>query len=214
MSRGLTVVDGIAAAIPVANVDTDMLFPAAFLKTTSRKGLARALFNAQRFTADGTERPEFILNREPWRHASILVSLDNFGCGSSREHAPWALKDFGIRCIIAPSFADIFHGNCFKNGILPVTLPQQQIGTLIEDAASADTAKMRVDLEAMRISRSNGDMIAFSIDPQRRSLLLEGLDQIGLAMRREKEIAAAEAARSDQLPWMTPECDLAAFVRG
>ncbi|WP_174292892.1 3-isopropylmalate dehydratase small subunit [Sphingomonas bacterium] len=193
---------GIAAPLPVANVDTDMLLPARFLKTVSRKGLGAALFRAQRFDANDVERPDFPLNRRPWRHAEILVALDNFGCGSSREHAPWALRDFGIRCIIAPSFADIFYGNCFKNGMLPVVLGAAQVEVLMADAEQPETAIMTVDLEQRTITRTQGETIGFSIDPQRRQRLLDGVDDIAQSLAFEEKIAAHERGWRIAAPWI------------
>ena len=192
----------IAAPLPVANVDTDMLLPARFLKTVSRKGLGAALFHTQRFDANGIERPEFPLNRMPWRAAKILVALDNFGCGSSREHAPWALKDFGIRCIVAPSFADIFYGNCFKNGMLPVALDAAQVERLMADAEQPETATMTVDLERRMITRASGETIGFLVDPQRRQRLLDGTDDIAQSLAFEAEIAAHEQSWRTAAPWV------------
>jgi 3-isopropylmalate/(R)-2-methylmalate dehydratase small subunit len=193
---------GIAAALPVVNVDTDMLVPARFLKTVSRNGLGAALFHAQRFDANGAERADFPLNRMPWRNAEILVALDNFGCGSSREHAPWALTDFGIRCIIAPSFADIFYGNCFKNGLLPVTLDTAQVEVLMIDAQEPATATMTVDLEQQVIMRANGERIGFTLDPQRRRRLLDGVDDIVQTLAFEAAIAAHEENWRIAAPWV------------
>jgi 3-isopropylmalate/(R)-2-methylmalate dehydratase small subunit len=187
---------GIAAPLPLANVDTDMIIPAAFLKTTSRQGLGRGLFHNLRGGGN------FVLDREPWRQARILVTLDNFGCGSSREHAPWALLDFGIRCVIAPGFAEIFHGNCFKNGMLPVVLPRAEIDTLLADAADPDTAVLTVDLESETILRANGATLPFHIDPQRRARLLEGVDDIAFALRFADVIGRHEAEVAAEEPWL------------
>jgi 3-isopropylmalate/(R)-2-methylmalate dehydratase small subunit len=192
---------GLAAPLPIANVDTDMILPAAFLKIVSRASLGRHLFHASRFDADGAERPGFILNRAPWRHASILVTLDNFGCGSSREHAPWALRDFGISCIIAPGFADIFFGNCFKNGILPVTLAREDVDTLMAHASDGDTATFTVDLEMQTISHAGGET-GFAIDPQRRTRLLEGIDDIADALRYDEAIDRYETEARRATPWL------------
>lgn len=186
---------GVAAPLPIANVDTDMILPAAFLKTVSRQGLGRGLFHNLRAGGD------FVLDRAPWDKARILVTLDNFGCGSSREHAPWALLDFGIRCIVAPGFADIFHGNCFKNGILPIPLPRAQVEILMADAARPETATLTVDLEAQTIARRDG-RIAFAIDPIRRERLLAGLDDIANALRFGEAIAGYEARVRDEAPWL------------
>lgn len=192
----------IAAPIPLANVDTDMLAPAAFLKTVSRQGLGRALFHAARFNASGAERPEFPLNREPWRHARILVSLENFGCGSSREHAPWALLDFGIRCVIAVSFADIFYSNCCKNGILPIALERQVVDQLLVDAADAKTAELAIDLQQQTITRSNGEIVPFVIDLQRRARLLSGADDISETLAHSAAIASYEERVRADTPWL------------
>ena len=193
---------GIAAGLPVANVDTDMLLPARFLKTVSRAGLGAALFHAQRFDDLGAETPGFVLNQAPWRDARILVAHDNFGCGSSREHAPWALLDFGVRAIIAPSFADIFAGNCAKNGILCVTLPREQVDRLMADAGDPETARMTVDLKSCTVTRSSGETFGFTFDPQRRERLLGGIDDIAASLAHEDRIAAHEAWRNAEQPWI------------
>jgi 3-isopropylmalate/(R)-2-methylmalate dehydratase small subunit len=187
---------GVAAPLPIANVDTDMILPAAFLKTVSRQGLGRGLFHNLR--KDGQD---FVLDRAPWTQAQILVTLDNFGCGSSREHAPWALLDFGISCIVAPSFADIFNNNCFKNGILPIPLPRDAVETLMADAAAPETATLTVDLVSQTIQRRNGEM-GFEIDPVRRARLLSGLDDIANALRFEDAIAGYEARVRAEVPWL------------
>ena len=192
---------GIAAPLPVANVDTDMILPAAFLKTVSRASLGKGLFHAARFDAEGRERPGFILNRDPWRRANILVALDNFGCGSSREHAPWALLDFGISCVIARGFADIFHGNCFKSGILPITLAPETIDRLMAEAADGRTATFTVDLESQTVVHAGGET-SFRIDPRRRARLLSGVDDIAESLRFESEIAAYERAVRGDAPWL------------
>jgi 3-isopropylmalate/(R)-2-methylmalate dehydratase small subunit len=192
---------GIAAPLPVANIDTDLILSAAFLKTVSRAGLGRGLFHAWRFDADGAERADFILNREPWRRAAILIALDNFGCGSSREHAPWALLDFGVRCIIAPSFADIFYGNCFKNGILPIRLARAAIDLLMRDAHEPATAVLAIDLEAQTIIRRDG-RVGFDIDAQRRDRLLNGVDDISDALRFADAIARHEETVRARQPWL------------
>ncbi|MFA6114673.1 MAG: 3-isopropylmalate dehydratase small subunit [Sphingomonas sp.] len=192
---------GVAAPLPIANVDTDMLLSAKFLKTVSRAGLGKGLLHALRTDAEGGERPDFILNREPWRQARTLIALDNFGCGSSREHAPWALLDFGIRCIIAPSFADIFYGNCFKNGILPIALPRATIDLLMAEAADPATATMTIDLAAGTIAHAAG-VLDFTLDAQRRERLLGGIDDIALALTFESAIAAQEARTRGDSPWL------------
>ncbi len=169
----------------LANVDTDKIIPARFLKTIKRTGLGVHLFDTLRFDAEGRERPEFVLNNEPWRHAEILIAHENFGCGSSREHAPWALLDFGIRCVIAPDFGDIFHTNSFKNGVLPIRLPRAVCDQLIEDAKLGGNARITIDLQEQVVVRPNGEKIPFEIDPFRKHLLLNGLDDIGQTMQHE-----------------------------
>ncbi len=193
---------GIAAPLPLVNVDTDMIIPKQFLKTIKRTGLGKALFYELRYDMDGNPNPDFILNREPWTKAEILVAGDNFGCGSSREHAPWALKDFGIRAIIAPSFADIFYNNCFKNGILPITLPEGEVQELMEDAGKGGNARMTVDLEAQTVTDSEGRVHRFEIDPFRKHCLLEGLDDIGLTLGKLDRIEAFEARQRATMPWL------------
>ncbi len=200
-----TRLSGIAAPLDMINVDTDMIIPKQFLKTIKRTGLGRHLFDEMRFTPEGAEVPDFVLNREPYRNAEILVAGDNFGCGSSREHAPWALLDFGIRCVIAPSFADIFYNNCFKNGILPIRLPEEQVAALMDDAQGHNTCRMTVDLEAQTITRANGDTVAFEIDPFRKHCLLEGLDDIGLTLKKAAEIDSFEARQRTSQPWLWRE---------
>jgi 3-isopropylmalate/(R)-2-methylmalate dehydratase small subunit len=192
---------GIAAPLPIANVDTDMILSAAFLKTVSREGLGKGFLHALRFDADGREKPDFVLNRAPWRQAKILITLDNFGCGSSREHAPWALLDFGISCVIAPSFADIFHGNCFKNGILPIRLPRATIDTLMAAASTAETATMAIDLERGTVGWSGGTL-SFDIDAQRRERLLNGIDDIAVSLGFEDAIAGYERRVEASDPWL------------
>ena len=198
------VLTAIAAPLPYANLDTDKIIPARFLKTIKRTGLGANLFDAIRFHSDGTEKPDFVLNREPYRRANILITHDNFGCGSSREHAPWALLDFGIRCVVAPSFADIFHNNCFKNGILPVRLPRHICDQLIDDSLLGQNARLTVDLERNLVIRPSGEEIAFSIDPLRRHLLLEGLDDIGQTLQHTDAIARFEHNSAHDRPWLAP----------
>lgn len=197
-----TTLTGVAAPLPMANVDTDMIIPKQFLKTIRRTGLGEFLFHERRFDLEGGEVGDFVLNREPWRDARILVAGANFGCGSSREHAPWALADFGIRCVVAPSFADIFSNNSAKNGILLVALPEGEVEALMRDADDPATATMTVDLDAQRITRAGGETVAFAIDPFRRRCLLEGLDDIGLTLEREDRIAAYEAREVEERPWL------------
>jgi 3-isopropylmalate/(R)-2-methylmalate dehydratase small subunit len=197
-----TTLTGIAAPLPMANVDTDKIIPARFLKTIRRTGLGAHLFDTLRFTSDGAERPEFVLNQAPYRNAEILIAHENFGCGSSREHAPWALLDFGIRCVIAPDFADIFHNNCFKNGILPIRLPRAVCDALMEDAKLGGNARLTVDLARQVVVRPNGEEIPFEIDPFRKHTLLEGLDDIGQTMAHAPKIDAYEARRAASQPWL------------
>src|SRR5277367_4878449 len=193
---------GTAAPLPLANVDTDKIIPARFLKTIKRTGLGVHLFDTLRFDAEGNERPDFVLNREPYRHAEVLIAHENFGCGSSREHAPWALLDFGIRCVIAPDFADIFHNNCFKNGILPVRLPRAVCDQLMEDARMGGNARITIDLEAQVVVRPNGEKIPFEIDAFRKHLLLEGLDDIGQTLQHTPEIDRYEARQQREQSWV------------
>ena len=193
---------GIAAPLPIINVDTDMIIPKQFLKTIKRSGLGVNLFDEMRYDDDGKEIPDFVLNQPAYRDAEILVSGENFGCGSSREHAPWAIKDFGIRCVIAPSFADIFHNNCFKNGILPIALPQAQVDLVMRDAEKGANARIEVDLESQTITTSDGEVIGFDIDPFKKHCLLEGLDDIGLTMEKAPAIDAFEARAEAERPWI------------
>jgi len=193
---------GVAAPLPMINVDTDMIIPKQFLKTIKRTGLGAALFHEMRTRPDGSENPDFVLNRPAYRNAKILIAGANFGCGSSREHAPWALLDFGIRCVIAPSFADIFYNNCFKNGILPITLPQNEIDKLLDDASRGSNAIVSVDLEAQEIRGPDGGMITFAIDPFRRQCLLNGWDDIGLTLRQEQKISSFEERQKLSAPWV------------
>ncbi|MBV9777730.1 MAG: 3-isopropylmalate dehydratase small subunit [Acetobacteraceae bacterium] len=197
-----TTLTGVAAPLPMANVDTDKIIPARFLKTIKRSGLGVHLFDTLRYDPQGSERPEFVLNQEPYRHAQILIAHENFGCGSSREHAPWALLDFGIRCVIAPDFADIFYNNCFKNGILPVRLPRAVCDTLIEDSKLGGNARLTVDLARQVVVRPNGEEIGFEVDPFRKHSLLEGLDDIGQTLRHVDAIDRFEARRRAEQAWM------------
>ncbi|MHA6346975.1 3-isopropylmalate dehydratase small subunit [Roseivivax sp. CAU 1761] len=193
---------GIAAPLPIVNVDTDMIIPKQFLKTIKRTGLGKNLFDEMRYDDHGNEVPDFVLNRPQYRDAEILVAGDNFGCGSSREHAPWAIKDFGIRCVIAPSFADIFFNNCFKNGILPIVLPQEQVDLLMTDAEKGQNARMTVDLEAQTVTSSDGEVIRFEIDPFRKHCLLNGLDDIALTLEKAAAIDAFESGAAQARPWV------------
>ena len=193
---------GVAAPLNMINVDTDMIIPKQYLKTIHRTGLGKALFDEMRFNPDGSEKPDFVLNKPAYRKAKILVAGDNFGCGSSREHAPWALLDFGIRCVIAPSFADIFYGNCFKNGILPIKLPQAEVDKLMDDAMRGANAVISIDLESQEIRGPDGGMITFEIDPFRKQILLNGWDDISLTMRAEDKISSFEKNQHVQAPWL------------
>ncbi len=187
-----TKLTGIAAPLPLANVDTDQIIPARWLKTIKRTGLGVGLFESMRYGPDGAEDPSFVLNREPWRGAQILIAGPNFGCGSSREHAPWALLDHGIRCVIAPSFADIFHNNCFKNGILPIKVSAEDLERLFDDAERGANATLTIDLENQEIRGPDGGRLPFEIDPFRKHCLLNGLDDIGLTMEKGPAIDAFE----------------------
>ena len=197
-----TTLTGIAAPLPMINVDTDMIIPKQHLKTIRRTGLGKHLFDELRYTPDGAERPDFVLNKPAYRKAAILVAGDNFGCGSSREHAPWALEDFGFRVLIAPGFADIFYNNCFKNGILPVRLPRAEVDALMDDARAGANATFSVDLAAQTIARPNGGTIHFDIEPFRKHCLLNGLDDIGLALGKAAAIDAFEAKDRAAQPWL------------
>ncbi len=202
MMEKFTKLDGVAAPMPMINCDTDRIIPARFLKTIKKTGLGLNLFNDVRFNEDGSEKPDFVLNKGPYREAKFLVAGENFGCGSSREHAPWALMDFGIKCVIAPSFADIFYNNSFKNGVLLITLPQEQIDRLMDDAEKGANARMAVDLESQEITRPDGETIPFDIDPHRKHCLLNGLDDIGLTMQKDEKISTYEGARDTAEPWL------------
>lgn len=197
-----TTLTGIAAPMPLVNIDTDMIIPKQFLKTIKRSGLGVNLFDEMRYDRDGNELPDFVLNQPAYRDAQILVAGDNFGCGSSREHAPWALLDFGIRCVISTSFADIFFNNCFKNGILPITLPQEAVDALMDDARKGANARMTVDLENQTVSTSDGQEFHFEIDPFRKHCLLNGLDDIGLTMEKAESIDSYEAQMEQARPWV------------
>jgi 3-isopropylmalate/(R)-2-methylmalate dehydratase small subunit len=192
---------GVAAPMPLVNIDTDMIIPKVFLKTIKRSGLGVNLFDEMRYDREGNEKPEFVLNKAQYREAKILVAGDNFGCGSSREHAPWAIADFGIKCVISTSFADIFFNNCFKNGILPVVLPQDQVKVLMSDAEKGANSIIEVDLEKQTIASSDGEVFTFDVDPFKKHCLLNGLDDIGLTMEKETDITAYEAKASQLFPW-------------
>ena len=193
---------GVAAPLDILNVDTDMIIPKQFLKTIKRSGLGKNLFDEMRFNLDGSEIDDFVLNQVPYRNAEILVAGDNFGCGSSREHAPWALLDFGVRCVISTSFADIFYNNCFKNGILPVVVSVDDRDALMVDARDKENPELTVDLINQTIQRPNGPTLPFDIDPFRKQCLLEGLDDIGLTLEKADEIDQFEAKRDQEQPWL------------
>lgn len=192
---------GIAAPMPLVNIDTDMIIPKQFLKTIKRSGLGVHAFDEMRYDDDGNEIPDFVLNQAAYREASILIAGDNFGCGSSREHAPWALSDFGIKVVVSTSFADIFFNNCFKNGMLPIVLPQEQVDLLMKDAEKGANARVEVNLEDQTITSSDGDVIKFDIDPFRKHCLLNGLDDIGLSLEKAASIDSFEAKAGAARPW-------------
>jgi len=193
---------GIAAPMPLINIDTDMIIPKVFLKTIKRSGLGVNLFDEMRYLDDGSENPDFVLNKPQYRDAEILVAGDNFGCGSSREHAPWAIKDFGIRCVISTSYADIFFNNCFKNGILPIVLPKAQVDVLMKDAEKGSNARIEVDLEAQTVTTSDGETFSFEVDAFKKHCLLNGLDDIGLTMEKAEFIDAYESKLQVSHPWV------------
>ena len=197
-----TKLSGIAAPLPLINVDTDMIIPKQFLKTIKRSGLGVNHFDEMRYDDDRNEIPDFVLNKPQYRDAEILVAGDNFGCGSSREHAPWALLDFGIRCVIAPSYADIFYNNCFKNGILPIVLPQEQVDILMKDAEKGANARIEIDLEAQTITSSDGEVFTFNVDPFKKHCMLNGLDDIGLTLEKAASITSFESKLASERPWV------------
>ncbi len=192
---------GVAAPMPMANIDTDKIIPKQFLKTIKRDGLGKNLFHELRYDADGKENPDFILNKPAYRKAQIIVAGENFGCGSSREHAPWALLDFGIRCVISESFADIFYNNCFKNGILPIKVSKEQVALLMDDASRGANATVSIDLEKQEIKGPDGGTIKFEIDPFRKESLLKGLDEIGYTLEKAPAIDAFEERMKRERPW-------------
>ncbi|MGQ7792398.1 3-isopropylmalate dehydratase small subunit [Faunimonas sp. B44] len=197
-----TTLTAVAAPMPIVNVDTDMIIPKQFLKTIKRTGLGKSLFFEMRYNEDGSENPDFVLNKPAYRKAQILVAGDNFGCGSSREHAPWALKDFGIRCVISTGFADIFYNNCFQNGILPVVVSPEDLDKLMDDASRGANATLTIDLEAQEVRGPDGGSIAFDIDPFRKHCLLNGLDDIGLTLEKNSAIAGFENRLEAERPWV------------
>ena len=193
---------GIAAPMDILNIDTDMIIPKQFLKTIKRSGLGKNLFDEMRFSPDGKEIDSFILNQPPWRESKILIAGDNFGCGSSREHAPWALLDFGIKCVISTSFADIFYNNCFKNGILPIKVNEDQRQTLLSDSKDKENPILEIDLPNQKINRPNGASLDFDLDPFRKHCLLEGLDDISLTLENKTAIIDYESNRDEKFPWL------------
>jgi 3-isopropylmalate/(R)-2-methylmalate dehydratase small subunit len=197
-----TTLTGVAAPMPLVNIDTDMLIPKQFLKTIKRSGLGVNLFDEMRYNPDGSEKPDFVLNQPAWRNAQIIIAGDNFGCGSSREHAPWALLDFGIRAVISTSFADIFFNNCFKNGILPIVMPQEVVDVLMADARKGANARMTVDLENQTVTTSDGQVFPFQVDAFRKHCLLNGLDDIGLSLEKAASIDSYEKKASALRPWV------------
>jgi len=197
-----TTLTGVAAPLPMINVDTDKIIPKQYLKTIERTGLGKALFDELRYNDDGSEKPDFVLNQPAYRKAEILIAGENFGCGSSREHAPWALLDFGIRAVIAPSFADIFHSNCFKNGILPIVLPAETVAQLMDDARKGSNARLTIDLANQTIARPDGQTVHFEVDQFRKRCLLDGVDDIGLTLKKETAIAKFEDRRKQAQPWL------------
>ena len=197
-----TTLTGVAAPLPLRNIDTDMIIPKQFLKTIKRTGLGKSLFYEMRYDEQGNEVSDFVLNQPAYRKATILVTGENFGCGSSREHAPWSLLDFGIRCIIAPDFADIFYNNCFQNGILPIKLPQAEVDKLMDDAGRGSNATLTVDLESHEIRGPDGGVIKFDIDPFRKHCLLNGLDAIGLTLEKKQSIEKFEQSAATARPWL------------
>ncbi len=197
-----TTLTGVAAPMPLVNIDTDMIIPKQFLKTIQRTGLGKNLFDEMRYDDQGREIPDFVLNQPAYRKSEILVAGDNFGCGSSREHAPWALADFGIRTIISTSFADIFYNNCFKNGMLPIVLPQEQVDILMDDARKGENARISIDLESQTVTSADGQVFSFEIDPFKKHCLLNGLDDIGLTLEKVASIDAFEAQATQARPWV------------
>ena len=197
-----TQLTGVAAPLPAINIDTDKIIPKVYLKSIKRTGFGKHLFAELRFKPDGSENPDFVLNQPAYRQAKILIAYENFGCGSSREHAPWALMDFGIKCVIAPSFADIFYNNCFKNGVLPLILPKAICEKLVEDAQKGANATMTIDLEKQTVTRPDGEVVRFEMDPFRKHCLVNGLDEVGLTMTKGKAIDSYEERQRRSQPWI------------
>jgi len=198
-----TKLTAVASPMPMPNIDTDKIIPAEHLKTIKRTGLGKFAFERMRYTTGGKENPDFVLNKPAYRQAKILVTGENFGCGSSREHAPWALLDFGITCVISTSFADIFYNNCFKNGILPIKVPKEDLDKLMDDAQRGANATLSIDLEAQEIRGPDGGCVKFDIDPFRKHCLLNGLDDVGLTLQKDKDINAYEAKQKQSQPWLS-----------
>ena len=194
--------NGIAAPLDILNIDTDMIIPKQFLKTIKRSGLGKNLFDEMRYSTDGKEIKDFVLNKKPWNEAKIIIAGDNFGCGSSREHAPWALLDFGIKCVVSTNFADIFYNNCFKNGILPLKVTEDQRQALLADAKDEENPVLEIDLPNQIIKRPNGVSIKFDLDPFRKECLLEGLDDISLTLAKKDKIQEYENVRNESFPWL------------
>lgn len=197
-----TKLTGVAAPMPIVNIDTDMIIPKQYLKTIARTGLGKGLFSELRFKEDGSENPDFVLNKPAYRKAQIIVAEDNFGCGSSREHAPWALLDYGIRCVISTSFADIFYNNCFQNGVLPAKVSKEDLAKLMDDANRGANATLTIDLEKQEIRGPDGGVVKFEIDEFRKNCLLEGLDDIGLTMKKDTAIGSFEGKAKEARPWL------------
>ncbi len=198
-----TEMTGVAAPMDMINIDTDMVIPKQYLTTVERTGLGKGLFHEMRYNKDGSDNPDFVLNKPAYKNATILVAGENFGCGSSREHAPWALLDFGFRCVIAPSFADIFYNNCFKNGILPIRLPQEDVDKLMDDAERGANATVTIDLESQTITGPDGGEITFEVEEFKKHCLLNGLDDVGLTMEHEDKITSFEDDRKVTQPWLS-----------
>ncbi|MDH7799444.1 MULTISPECIES: 3-isopropylmalate dehydratase small subunit [unclassified Beijerinckia] len=197
-----TKLTGVAAPMPITNIDTDMIIPKQYLKTIARTGLGKGLFSELRYKEDGSENPDFILNKPAYRKAQIIVAEDNFGCGSSREHAPWALLDYGIRCVISTNFADIFYNNCFQNGVLPAKVSKEDLAKLMDDAGRGANATLTIDLEKQEIRGPDGGVVKFEIDPFRKNCLLEGLDDIGLTLTKDATIGSFESKTKAERPWL------------
>jgi 3-isopropylmalate/(R)-2-methylmalate dehydratase small subunit len=197
-----TTLTGVAAPLPITNIDTDMIIPKQYLKTIARTGLGKGLFSEMRYKEDGSDNPDFVLNKPAYRKAQIIVAEDNFGCGSSREHAPWALLDYGIRCVISTNFADIFYNNCFQNGVLPAKVSKEDLAKLMDDASRGANATLSVDLEKQEIRGPDGGVVKFEIDAFRKHCMLNGLDDIGLTLTKDKSISSFEGKVKESRPWM------------